>query len=57
MTREGSKFVVAVSSGFAKDWLENRLRTTIQRTVMNFIKTNDDQKLPEVEIKFVVDAN
>jgi hypothetical protein len=57
VTREGSKFVVAVSSGFAKDWLENRLRTTIQRTVMNFIKTNDDQKLPEVEIKFVVDAN
>jgi hypothetical protein len=57
VTREGSKFVVAVSSGFAKDWLENRLLTTIQRTVRNLIKTNDDQKLPEVEIKFVVDGN
>lgn len=57
VTREDSKFVVVVSSGFAKDWLENRLLTTIQRTVMNFIKTNDDQRLLDVEIKFVVDAN
>lgn len=56
IAREGLKFTVAVSSEFAKDWLENRLRTTIQRTVMNFIKAEGDQKLPKVEIKFVVDG-
>jgi hypothetical protein len=56
IAREGLKFTVAVSSEFAKDWLENRLRTTIQRTVMNFIKAEGDQTLPKVEIKFVVDG-
>lgn len=56
IAREGSKFTVAVSNGFAKDWLENRLLTTIQRTVMNFIRPEGDQKLPKVEIKFIVDG-
>lgn len=56
IAREGSKFTIAVSSGFAKDWLENRLLTTIQRTLVSFIQTNGDQKLPKVEIRFVVDA-
>lgn len=56
IAREGLNFTVLVSSEFAQDWLENRLRTTIQRAVMNLIKTEGDQRLPKVEIKFVVDG-
>jgi hypothetical protein len=56
IAREGSKFTVAVSSRFAKDWLENRLLTTIQRTLVSFIQTDGDQRLPKIEIRFVVTA-
>jgi len=39
---------IGVKSEFAKDWLENRLLTTIQRTVTNLVGH-------EVEFDFVVD--
>ena len=39
---------IGVKSDFAKDWLENRLLTTIQRTVANLVGH-------KVELDFVVD--
>ncbi len=40
-------FVVSVQSGYAKDWLENRLLATIKRTLVR-------QAGKDVEIKFIV---
>jgi chromosomal replication initiation ATPase DnaA len=54
IARKGSKFIIAVGNGYAKEWLENRLLTTIQRTLIGFIKTDGGQKLTELEIEFVV---
>ena len=47
LKREGDLFVVGVKSGYAKDWLENRLLTTIKRTLARLVGRT-------VEIKFVV---
>jgi chromosomal replication initiator protein len=44
---EDGVFVIAVKNGYAKDWLENRLHTTIQRTLTRLMKN-------PVRIKFVV---
>ncbi|MEE8307993.1 MAG: DnaA N-terminal domain-containing protein, partial [Gammaproteobacteria bacterium] len=35
--RDEGQIIVAVASSSAKDWLENRLHTTIERTVQNLI--------------------
>ena len=44
---EDGMFVVGVKNGYAKDWLENRLFATVQRTLVRLIGKT-------VEIKFVV---
>ncbi len=44
---EDGLFVVAVKNGYAKDWLENRLLTTIKRTLARLVGRT-------VDIKFVV---
>jgi chromosomal replication initiator protein len=53
---EGGKYVVGVKSGYAKDWLENRLLSTIKRTLarltgqtadISFIVWDDDNKQQE----------
>ncbi len=38
MAYEDGTFVIGVRNGYAKDWLENRLATTIQRTVTRLAK-------------------
>jgi hypothetical protein len=44
----GNSLVIGVKSTFAKDWLENRLFTTINRTVASILEQ-------PVDIRFVVD--
>ena len=44
---EDGLFVVGVPSGYAKDWLENRLHTTIKRTLTNVLGRS-------VEVRYVV---
>lgn len=53
---EGGKYVVGVRSGYAKDWLENRLLSTIKRTLarltgqtvdISFIVWDDENKKQE----------
>jgi hypothetical protein len=55
--REGSHFTIAAKSDFAKDWLERRLFTTIRRTIINLIKSEDEPALRDLEITFVVDSS
>ncbi len=47
LKRENGLYVIGVKSGYAKDWLENRLLGTIKRTMARHIGKT-------VEIKFVV---
>ena len=42
--------IIGTKSAFAKDWLENRLMTTINRTVTNIMGY-------PVDIKFIVDVD
>jgi chromosomal replication initiator protein len=44
---EDGTFVIAVKSGYAKDWLENRLLTTVKRTLTRLAGRT-------VDVKFVV---
>ena len=44
---EDGTFVIGVKNGYAKDWLEHRLLTTIKRTLVRLTGRT-------VEIKFVV---
>lgn len=44
---EDGTFVIGVQNGYAKDWLENRLRATIHRTLTSILKR-------AVEVRFVV---
>jgi hypothetical protein len=44
------EMVIGVDNANAKDWLENRLRSTIDRTVTNLLKRS-------VEIQFVIQQN
>lgn len=44
---EDGTFIIGVHSGFAKDWLENRLHSMIQRTLTNIVNR-------AVEVRFVV---
>lgn len=44
---EDGLFVVGVPSGYAKDWLENRLHTTIKRTLTSVLGRS-------VEVRYVV---
>jgi hypothetical protein len=56
VAREGQCFTIAVKNEFAKDWLENRLFKTIQRTIAGLIATeNSNQALEDIEIVFVVE--
>ena len=50
VSQDDHKLVIGTKSAFAKDWLENRLYTTINRTVANILGY-------KVEIKFIVDAD
>ncbi len=54
IARDGLRFTIAVKNAFAKDWLGNRLFTTIQRTLTNWATDKDGQTLAAVEIEFVV---
>ncbi len=54
IAREGLRFRIGVKNAFAKDWLENRLFTTIQRTLANWIGDRHDQTTRVIEIEFVV---
>ena len=49
MSFEDGTFLVGVHSGFAKDWLENRLLTIIKRTLVGIVGH-------AVEVKFTVQA-
>ncbi len=44
---EDGEFIVGVQNGYAKDWLENRLLSTIKRTLVGIVDRS-------VEVKFVV---
>jgi len=46
---EDGTFIIGVQNGFAKDWLENRLLGTIQRTLASILNRS-------VEVRFVVHA-
>ena len=46
---EDGTFVIGVQNGYAKDWLENRLRGTIQRTLTRILDRS-------VEVSFVVQS-
>jgi chromosomal replication initiator protein len=46
---EDGTFIIGVQNGFAKDWLENRLIGTIQRTLASILNRS-------VEVRFVVQA-
>jgi chromosomal replication initiator protein len=46
---EDGTFVIGVQNGYAKDWLENRLHGTIQRTLASILKRS-------VEVRFVVQS-
>ena len=48
VSKDNGKLIVGTKSAFAKDWLENRLSTTINRTVSNVLGH-------AVDIKYVVD--
>jgi hypothetical protein len=52
--REGSRFTVVVKNSYAKEWLENRLYTTVQRALINAIKDETDQAEVLVELDFVL---
>jgi len=47
---EDGTFVIAVKSGYAKDWLEHRLLTTIKRTLARLVRHT-------VDIKFIVGSS
>ncbi|MGC8786384.1 MAG: DnaA N-terminal domain-containing protein, partial [Anaerolineae bacterium] len=47
LSYEDGTFVIGVHNAYAKDWLENRLLTTIKRTLIGIVGQT-------VEIKFVV---
>lgn len=49
VAKDDQKLVIGTKSAFAKDWLENRLFTTINRTVSNVLGR-------PISIQFVVDA-
>lgn len=34
---EGGKYIVGVESGFARDWLDERMRTTVERTITGIV--------------------
>ncbi|MDP6793335.1 MAG: DnaA N-terminal domain-containing protein, partial [Anaerolineales bacterium] len=36
---EDGKYIVGVESGFARDWLDARMRTTVERTVTGIVGT------------------
>ena len=46
---EDGTFIIGVQNGYAKDWLENRLRGTIQRTLTSMLSRS-------VEVRFVVQS-
>ena len=50
ISAEDRKWQIGTKSAFAKDWLENRLFTTILRTVSNMLGE-------KIDLKFVVEAN
>jgi chromosomal replication initiator protein len=47
LTHEDGSFVVGVGNAYAKDWLENRLRGTVKRTLSGIVGRN-------VDVRFVV---
>ena len=47
---EDGTFIIGVQNGFAKDWLENRLHGTIQRTLTSILNRS-------VEVRFAVQAS
>jgi hypothetical protein len=72
IARDGLRFTVEVKNDFAKDWLENRLFRTVQRTIANLVESDAEhnpalrppkgevsngQEVPDVEIDFVVDGS
>jgi len=48
-TEAGNVYVIETKNGFAREWLENRLVTTIQRTLASIVGT-------DVTLKFVTDT-
>jgi len=50
LTKENDTFVIGVKNDYAKDWLENRLRDTILRTLRAIVGE-------QIEIRFVVWAD
>ncbi len=48
LARENGVFIIGVDNGHVKDWLENRLQTTILRTLQGIVKE-------DVEVRFVVE--
>jgi hypothetical protein len=54
VAREGNHFTVTAQNHYAKDWLEHRLATTIQRTLGSIV--NDKSAPASVEIGFVVEG-
>jgi chromosomal replication initiator protein len=47
---EDGTFIIGVQNGYAKDWLENRLHGTIQRTLTSILNRS-------VEVRFVVQSS
>ncbi len=47
LTHEDGAYVIGVSNAYAKDWLENRLLSTVKRTLTNIVGRS-------VEVRFVV---
>ena len=47
LTQEDGAFVVGVTNAYAKDWLENRLRSTVKRILTSIVGRT-------VELRFVV---
>ena len=50
LTHEDDAYVVSVNNAYAKDWLENRLRGTVRRTLSGIIGRSAD-------VRFVVAGN
>lgn len=48
---DGDTYTIAVQNAFAKDWLENRLCPTIQRTLVGIVSR------PDLKIEIVVEGN
>ncbi len=48
LTHEDGTFVIGVPNGYAKDWLDNRLKTTIKRAITNVVGRNG------IEVRFVL---